>query len=161
MTTWDAKIQSNNNIQILTDFPNQNKHIDYVIVSEKSKNHNEINAHSMKQAIVRKAFFDDLKENGFQVYEIENESEVFTLLNASVERLLEEAEITRLEMTLKNVIYFTVLCPFLNGYRGHRVTKRDRPVTIALPSSNRPVTVALSKRDKNLFSVCDLVILSR
>ena len=95
-----------NNIQILTNFPNQNKHIDYVIVFEKSKYPNEINDHSSKQAVVRKAFFDRLSENGFELYEIENESEVFTLLNASVERLLEEAEITRLEMTLKNVFYF-------------------------------------------------------
>ena len=106
MTTPNAKIQSNNHMQILTNFPNQNKHIDFVIVSKKSKNQNEINLHSIKQAIVRKAFFDELKENGFELYEIENESEVFTLLNASVERLLEEAEITRLEMTLKNVTYF-------------------------------------------------------
>ena len=97
------------NFQKATSFPNQNeKHIDYVICYEKLEDIKVEESKKEKIKIVRKAFFDALKANKMDIYEIEKkeegeEAKIFCLLNCSTERLLEEAEITRLEMILKNV----------------------------------------------------------
>ena len=45
------------------------------------------------------------------------------------------------ELSSEFLKIFKVICPFLNGYRDHRVIKPWQ-------SRNRPVTVALHKRDK-------------
>jgi len=97
------------NPQLLTSFPNQNdKLIDYVIVYEKPGDEKE--KHSERKKIVQKAFFDKLKLQGFDIYEIEDEHDekriVFALLNCSMDRLLEEAELSRLELIIKNVNIF-------------------------------------------------------
>ena len=94
------------NPQLLTSFPNQNdKLIDYVIVYEKPGDEKE--KHFERKKIVQKAFFDKLKSQGFDIYEIEDKHHektiVFALLNCSMDRLLEEAELSRLELIIKNV----------------------------------------------------------
>ena len=93
------------NPQLLTSFPNQNnKLIDYVIVYE--KNDHENHEHYQRKEI-QKAFFNKLKSQGFEIYELEHKhgekNVIFALLNCSMDRLLEEAELSRLEMMLKNV----------------------------------------------------------
>ena len=87
--------------QLLTSFPNSNeKLIDYVIAYEKDEQ-------SEKKKLIQAAFFTRLKNEGFEIYEIEHKHEkkthVYALLNCSMERLLEEAELTRLELIIKNV----------------------------------------------------------
>jgi len=96
------------NYQLLTSFPNDNtKHIDYVIAFEKI-DENSTDSKIQEKNLVRKSFFDKLKEENFHIYEIESVSDsktlIYCLLNCSKERLLKEAELTRLEMTLKNVV---------------------------------------------------------
>ena len=88
--------------QNLTSFPNQNnKHIDYVLFYEKEESPDS------KKVVARQAFFAALKAEKFEIYDIEEKHDdkimVFSLLHASNERLLEEAELTRHEMVLKNV----------------------------------------------------------
>jgi uncharacterized protein YtpQ (UPF0354 family) len=101
----------NVNPQLLTSFPNQNeKLIDYVLVYDKlDESHH---TKSQSKLIARRAFFDKLKEEKFSIYEIEhkceNKTKIYALLNCSTERLLEEAELIRLEMILKNVRIFIV-----------------------------------------------------
>jgi hypothetical protein len=86
--------------QVLTNFPNDTKRIDYVIVFEKFSD--------PQKNLVRSALFDKLKEESFDIYKIESESKskkyVYYLLHCSKERLYKEAELTRLEVKLKNVI---------------------------------------------------------
>ena len=94
------------NPQLLASFPNSNeKLIDHVIVYEKHENETE--EHSAKRKLIQTAFFTELKKEGFEIYEIEHTHEkkthVYALLNCSMERLLEEAELTRLELIIKNV----------------------------------------------------------
>ena len=94
--------------QILTSFPNQNsKNIDYVLVYEKIKDKEAEDEESQRRTLARKAFFETLKLEKIDYYEIEHEHDdktiSFVLLNCSMERLPEEAELTRLEMVLKNV----------------------------------------------------------
>ena len=105
--------------QLLTSFPNDNKkHIDFVLVYEKAREKKTENYE--KKELVRKAFFEELNRQGFAIYEIEYEEKKrkvsFVLLNCSNERLLEEAELIRLEMILKNVkiqiIFFPILSLF-------------------------------------------------
>jgi formylmethanofuran dehydrogenase subunit E len=95
------------NPQLLTSFPNSNeKLIDYVIVYEKLDNEND--EHSAKKKLIQTAFLTKLKNGGFEIYEIEHKHEkkthVYALLNCSNDRLLEEAELSRLDMIIKNVI---------------------------------------------------------
>jgi len=97
------------NLQLLTSFPNQNeKLIDYVLVYDKLDETQHTKSQS--KLIARRAFFDKLKEEKFSIYEIEhkceNKTKIYALLNCSTERLLEEAELVRLEMILKNVRIF-------------------------------------------------------
>ena len=96
--------------QILTSFPNQNsKNIDCILVYEKlavdAKNAED--EQSQRKTLAREAFFNVLKQERIDHYEIEHLHEdkviVFVLLNCSTERLLDEAELTRLDMTLKHV----------------------------------------------------------
>ena len=87
------------NPQLLTSFPNQNdKLIDFVIVYEKL---------DTEKNEVQKAFFHELKSQGFDIYQLEHmhsgKTKIFALLNCSMDRLLEEAELSRLNMMLKNV----------------------------------------------------------
>ena len=108
------------NIQKISSFPNQNhKNIDYVIVYEKhnkahdeskKENHKESSndeSKKMKKEKVIKAFFDELKAQKIEVYEIKtnekDSNEHFCLLHCPTERLLQEAENSRLEIILKNV----------------------------------------------------------
>lgn len=96
--------------QILTSFPNQNsKNIDCVLVYEKlaidAKNAED--EQSKRKTLAREAFFNVLRQEKIDHYEIEHLHDdkviVFVLLNCSTERLLDEAELTRLDMTLKHV----------------------------------------------------------
>ena len=89
--------------QIGTSFPgDNNKHIDYVI-----KYKHEYDDASTKQKRIN--FFNRLKEEGLETYEIkiENKDEkcdtVYVLVNCSLDRLLKEAENIKLEMRLKTV----------------------------------------------------------
>lgn len=73
--------------QLLTSFPNDNsKHIDYVIVFEKI-DEQTTDSNNQEKFLVRKAFFEKLKEENFNIYEIETESEsktlIYCLLNCS------------------------------------------------------------------------------
>ncbi len=96
--------------QLLTSFPNQNnKTIDYVILYERLEEN--IDENLGKKEIVQKAFFNNLASQGFEIYELEKRLEgktiVYALLNCnSMDRLLEEAELVRLYLKLKNVINF-------------------------------------------------------
>ena len=101
----DAKLEAQN----LTSFPNQNrKHIDYVLVFEEEKPSAE---EEIKKAI-RQAFNEALKNESFEIYRIEhacdNKKLIFILLNCPDERLLDEAEIMKIQMTLKNVSFLTL-----------------------------------------------------
>ena len=104
-STTDAAVD----LQVLTSFPNfNNKHIDCVIAYEEISDEEPISKQNQKIKLKRKEFFDDLKRQSFELFDIENELEnsrkiVFTLLHCPLERLLQEAENTRLEMRLKNV----------------------------------------------------------
>ena len=92
------------NLQILTSFPNQNeKHIDYVICYKKIDESVQIDEESHKKGLARQAFFKKLKEEKFDIHEIVHKKMVFVLLHCQMERLLEEAEMIRLEMKLKDV----------------------------------------------------------
>jgi len=95
--------------QILTSFPNANsKIIDCVLVYEKLADKNAEDEQSQRKTLAREAFFNVLKKEQIDHYEIEHSHNgniiVFVLLNCSTDRLLEEAELTRLDMTLKNVM---------------------------------------------------------
>ena len=95
-------------MQSLTSFPNQNdKHIDYVLVYEKPTRADNDFTLGHKKETARRAIFAALKAEKFDVLDIEDthggKTVVYSLLHCSIERLLEEAEITRLEMVLKNV----------------------------------------------------------
>ena len=108
----------NVNQQQLTSFPNRNdKHIDYVIVYDKLDENEFFTFDNQQKHVVRRAYFDRLRGESFDIYQIEhtkfNRTRVFTLLHCSTERLLEEAELIRLEMTLKNVIIFCFFAPKL------------------------------------------------
>ena len=99
------------NPQLLNSFPNQNdKTIDYVIVYEKPEDDKD--DHIQRRKIVQEAFFDKLKSQGFDVYEIEHKhyekSMTFVLLNCSMDRLLEEAELSRVELIIKNVNIYSL-----------------------------------------------------
>ena len=112
MSNFAVKV--NDHSQILTSFPNQNnKHIDYVLVYEKFQFFTDEDIKCAKdlsnfrKTTGREAFFKALKAEQFEIYEIEQKLDekilVFSLLNCSTERLLDEAELTRHEMVLKNV----------------------------------------------------------
>lgn len=94
--------------QILTSFPNNNmKHIDYVIVYEEPRD--RLDEQDLKIIQKRKEFFENLKENSFELVDLEvdignGKKRVFSLLHCPLNRLLQEAEHIRLEMRLKNVI---------------------------------------------------------
>jgi hypothetical protein len=97
------------NPQLLTSFPNQNeKLIDFVIAYEKLADEN--GGADVNRKIVQKAFFHKLKIEGFDIYEMEHthkeKIKIFALLSCSMDRLLEEAELTRLKIPLKNVGFF-------------------------------------------------------
>lgn len=95
------------NHQVLTSFPNNNdKRIDYVIYYnyELKKTHR---AEFGKIELVRKSFFDRLKEEGLEIQFIrmkeDDELHVYVLIHCPVPRLLREAERLKFEMRLKNV----------------------------------------------------------
>ena len=99
--------------QLLNSFPNQNsKRIDYVIVYEKLGEIKKNDLKNQNKLLVRSAFFAKLKAEKFDIYEIEHKKKseikgdkttVFCLLSASTDRLLDEAELVKLQMVLKNV----------------------------------------------------------
>ena len=96
-------------IQILTSFPNSNnKHIDYVILYESNDKYDMISAQMLKAEQRREQFFQQLKQETFEIYNIEQVKDdrkyVFCLLHCPVKRLMREAEFMQLEMKLKNVI---------------------------------------------------------
>ena len=102
------------NPQLLTSFPNLNdKHIDYVIVYEKIEESKANESDNVKKTLARQAFFEKLKSEKIDIYEMEskekNKTFIFVLLHCPVERLFEEAELTRLEMVLKDVIWNFIL----------------------------------------------------
>ena len=96
--------------QILTSFPNDNiKHIDYVIIYEEQLDRDHLDERDLKIVQKRKEFFENLKENSFELVDLEvdignGKKRVFTLLHCPLNRLLQEAEHIRLEMRLKNVM---------------------------------------------------------
>jgi hypothetical protein len=99
---------NNINHQLLTSFPNRNdKHIDFVLVYDKLEATNFDTFENKQKWTVRRAFFDRLRAEKIDTYVIEqskyNKTRMFALLSCSKERLLEEAELIRLELTLKNV----------------------------------------------------------
>jgi hypothetical protein len=77
-------------------------------VYEKLADKNAEDEQSQRKTLAREAFFNVLKKEQIDHYEIEHSHNgniiVFVLLNCSTDRLLEEAELTRLDMTLKNVM---------------------------------------------------------
>lgn len=112
--------------QIATHFPNDNsKRIDYVILykyekkldenretdrddSEMRKTREEF---GQKEAL-RQKFIHRLQEEGFNVAPLRRNHrdrvDIYLLLNCSIERLLDEAEKSKLEMRLKNVRKFLI-----------------------------------------------------
>jgi hypothetical protein len=96
-------------LQILTSLPHHNlKHIDYVIVHEELCGQENLAEQDLKRKQIRKEFFANLKEQTFELADLEidiskNKKCIFTLLHCPLERLLQEAERSRLEMRLKNV----------------------------------------------------------
>ena len=100
------------NSQNLTSFPNQNnKHIDYVLVYEEEGEEEEkkSEAEESKERI-REGFLKALEAESFEWFRIVHEKKgqklVYILLNCKEERLLEEAEIIKIQMTLKHVLVF-------------------------------------------------------
>lgn len=94
-------------IQILTSLPNANdKHIDYVICYE-VVDKTDISSSDLKARERREQFFQQLKQESFEIYNIEQVKDgrtfMFCLLHCPVKRLMKEAEYLRLEMRLKNV----------------------------------------------------------
>jgi hypothetical protein len=90
-------------IQITTNFPNENKRIDYVIaykVGEEKDNPAFVNA-------IREEFFQKLRQENVQVklveFKDEKENLVFALLNCSNERLMIEAEKIKLAVQINKV----------------------------------------------------------
>ena len=121
-TAWAINLETENtddislseeldvNAQNLTSFPNQNKkHIDYVLVYEE-ENEEKKNETEENKEIIREAFLKALEGESFDIYKLEHEIDskkiVYVLLNCNEERLLEEAEITKIQMTLKQVSLF-------------------------------------------------------
>lgn len=106
--------------QIPTHFPNDNtRHIDYVICyTYEKKMEEDIGPHededdiekreqyAIKEA-TRRRFLHRLKQEGFEIkdikFTINDHVHVYLLLYCHIERLLQEAERTRLEMRLNNV----------------------------------------------------------
>jgi hypothetical protein len=96
-------------LQFLTSLPHYNlKHIDYVIVHEELCDRENLAGEDLKRKQIRKEFFANLKEQTFELFDLEidiskNKKCIYTLLHCPLERLLQEAERSRLEMRLKNV----------------------------------------------------------
>ena len=87
-----------------TSFPNENeKHIDYVIVYKD----NEKNKNVVYKEAVRNEFFQKLLEENVQIkfleFKTENENHVYALLHCPNERLMVEAEKTKLPMRIDEV----------------------------------------------------------
>lgn len=102
----NVKLNLKVNPQLLTSFPNDNnKQIDNVIVYDKLQENNDPKV--LSKIMARRAFFKKLNQENVNVFEIEqtieNKTRVYSLLNCSMDRLLEEAELIRLEMILKDV----------------------------------------------------------
>lgn len=98
----------NEDLQILTSFPNfNNKHIDYVIVYEVINENEFKDLEKVKIRKKRDEFFMQLIVESFEIYNIkidyENKNFIYALLHCPTVRLLEEAEAMRLEMRLRNV----------------------------------------------------------
>ena len=92
--------------QTCTSFPNQNqKHIDYVIKYEKLLTQDPDT--QLESKSYRRLFFNLVTEEQIEIYklriQIEDEEHVFALLHCPLERLLKEAERSKLEMKLKSV----------------------------------------------------------
>ena len=106
VTFNDAVVEMNNvnKRQMLNYFPNNAKHIDYVIY------YKEIEDAEKQIESNRKKFFKKLELEQFDLYFLKqndvknsNVKHVFVLLNCSLERLMEEAERLNLELPLKQV----------------------------------------------------------
>ena len=97
-----------NEYQSCTSLPNCNqKHIDYVIRYTLDLDDNSIDKKNVLKKIYVKLFLDELKKEKIEVFTLEAKSihmkHVFVMLHCPMERLLVEAEKTKLEMQLKNV----------------------------------------------------------
>ncbi len=97
-----------NEYQSCTSLPNCNqKHIDYVIRYTLDLDDNSIDKKNVLKKIYVKLFLDELKKENIEVFTLEAKSihmkHVFVMLHCPMERLLVEAEKTKLEMQLKNV----------------------------------------------------------
>lgn len=106
-------------IQILTSLPNANdKHIDYVICYE-VVDKADISCADLKARERREQFFQQLKQESFEIYNIEQVKDgrtfMYCLLHCPVKRLMKEAEYLRLEMRLKNVNKTQKMTNKLNG----------------------------------------------
>lgn len=98
-------MKNNDQVQSLTSLPNANeKCIDYVIFYEK--------APETETKLIRKRneFFMQLSAELFEVhfleFDFDNKKYVYALLHCPIERLMEEGETMRLEMRLRNVVFY-------------------------------------------------------
>jgi hypothetical protein len=96
-------MNSRQQIQITTSFPNESKHIDYVIAykaGEEKDNLAFVNA-------MREEFFQKLRQENVDVKLVEfkdkKENLIFALLNCSNERLMFEAEKMKLAVEINKV----------------------------------------------------------
>jgi hypothetical protein len=110
-TVEQAEVDSSNVIKVnpqnLACFPNDNsKHIDFVITYKYDTDREQKESHKTKEAI-RDGFVDLVKKENIDVYTIRHvdgdDCTVVHLLSCSMDRLLNEAEKTKLEMRLSNV----------------------------------------------------------
>jgi hypothetical protein len=92
------------NHSIFTNFPDSTKKIDYVLKYDKPL---EIDADFIEKESYRILFLEEVKKQSIEIYNLEIKIDtkiiVYVLLNANIERLLEEAELVKLEMKLKTV----------------------------------------------------------
>ena len=99
-----SQMAESENHPIFTNFPDNKKKIDYVLKYDIPL---EIDADFIEKESYRSLFFEEVKKQSIEIYnlEIKTDSKIITyvLLNANIERLLDEAELIKLEMKLKTV----------------------------------------------------------
>jgi len=96
--------------QILTNFPDGTKRIDYVFKYDKPLNETDYDADFIEKESYRRLFLEQIKRQKIEIYNLEIKADTkistYILLNANIERLLDEAENVKLEMKLKTVNIF-------------------------------------------------------
>lgn len=99
-----SQMAESENHPIFTNFPDNTKKIDYVFKYDKPL---EIDADFIEKESYRILFFEEVKKQSIEIYNLEIKTDTkiiaYMLLNANIERLLDEAELIKLEMKLKTV----------------------------------------------------------